>query len=335
MRTYAHIGQPKCASTALQTRFFAVHPELYHLGSGYRGDIGKYIDRDVARVVESGLRHQKDFLWNAGDARKVMARHSAAATGATAIGLSCEFLGFTLGNEIDVTTKARRLRQMLGDDGRIVLVFREQMSLLQSLYTELVKGGYPGSYRRFLEYTWLFQDRNWCLDFCHDRLLACHAEVFGRDRVIALPYELLQREPGVFLDLLCEGLGIAPFDEWPTIRNARPPLEELELRRRFNEKWPHGFGSPFFNPFHAERLRAWFEDELGVRVPLERALDDAMISRYSAAAQELASRHPTPPLDLDAPDGITTRLQDLYAASNRALASQVPFDLASLGYPMS
>ena len=78
-RKYIHIGQPKCASTSLQNSFFSNHPEVFHLGSGFNGITGRYIGRDVARVVEVDLRFKKEFLWHPDAVREVFDRYFEAA----------------------------------------------------------------------------------------------------------------------------------------------------------------------------------------------------------------------------------------------------------------
>ena len=336
-RRYAHIGLPKCASTSLQVSFFSNHSQLFHLGSGFDGVTGSYIGRDVARVVESDLRFKKDFLWQPQKVSEVFEKYvqlAAERDGCRAVGLSSEFLGFTLGNEIDVAAKASRLRQVLGPDVSIVLVVRSQMDLLRSLYIEMIKGGYPGSYRNFLEYTVLYQDRNWCHDFCYDRLFELYSGLFGPEQVIVLPYEQLHADQAGFLQALCEGLGVEPRGQALAVKNTTPDLAEMELLRRFNEKWPHEFGSPFFQPFHATRLRAYFEDELGVRVPQERSVDDFMRGPLGEIAREKLGDGNNPPLDTLAPNALQKRLEAIYGPANRRLEKLLRLDLRKFDYPM-
>ena len=333
---YIHIGLPKCASTSLQLSFFSSHPELFHLGSGYSGITGRYISRDVARVVEADLRFKKEFLWRPEPVRDVFAGQFAQAEeqGCRLVGLSSEFLGFTLGNEIDVAAKARRLREVFGENTHILIIIREQMSLLRSLYTEMVKGGYPGSYRNFLEYTLLFQDRNWCHDFCFDQLLGLYDNLFGCEKVHVLPFEQLAADEPGFVQAVCDALGV----ENPGIslmrKNTASNLQELELIRRFNEKWPHEFGSAFFQPFQATRMQAWFEDELGVKVPLERTIDDSMRGPFEEIARQKLATGSVPELDLEVPAAIGERLLELYGKSNSRLAPRLDFELSGHGYEM-
>lgn len=337
MRRYVHIGLPKCASTSLQNSFFSNHPELYHLGSGFNGINGRYIDRDIARVVESDLRFKKEFLWRPEAVAAVFDGHfqaAAAQPGCRAAGLSCEFLGFTLGNEIDVVAKARRLRQVFGEDTLVIMVIREQMDLLQSLHREMIKGGYPGTWRNFLEYTLLYQDRNWCHDFCFDRLLEAYSDLFGRDNVLVLPFEQLRQDPAGFLQTICQRLGISPFRNTLMAKNAASDPAELELMRRANEKWPHEFGGPFFQPFQSTRLKAWFEDELGVKVPQERLLDDAVRGPLTDIVRQILVPGNATPLDTAVPAILAGRLREIYAPSNARLAERVDFDLAACGYPL-
>jgi len=337
LRKYVHIGLPKCASTSLQNSFFSNHPELFHLGSGFEGITGRYIGRDVARVVESDLRFKKEFLWRPESVSAVFNawfEQAPVAEGCRAAGLSSEFLGFTLGNEIDVATKAARLRQVFGENTTVIIVIRRQMDLLQSLYREMIKGGYPGTYRNFLEYTVLYQDRNWCHDFCFDLLVQRYQELFGREQVVVAPFEQLAGDASGFLRVICDGLHISLPPAGLAVKNTASSLEELELLRRCNEKWPHEFGSAFFQPFHATRLKAWFEDELGVKLPQERAVDDYARGPMGEMARYMLSETSVPPLDLGVPEALGERLRAIYAPSNRRLAALVGIDLERHGYDL-
>ncbi len=334
-KTYLHIGQPKCASTSLQREFFANHAEIHHLGAAFNGITGRYIDRDVTRAVESDLRFKKAFLWQPERVAAVFGQHlQAAATmpGVRAVGLSCEFLGFTLGNEIDVVEKARRCAQVLGKDTCVIIIIREQMALLESLYRELIKGGYAGSYKNFLEYTYLYQDRNWCLDFCYDRLLDCYQGLFGRENVLMLPLEKLQADEAGFMARICSVLGLSQPAAPLKARNVAADPAELELLRRFNEKWPHELGGAFFSPFQSSRLQAWFEDELGVRVPHERGIDDYMRGPLGEIARDKLADGHVPPLDMEAPAALAERLGALYGRSNQRLTDMLDCDLEAFGY---
>jgi hypothetical protein len=320
----------------LQISFFADHPQLYHLGNGHAGRNNRYIDDAVTSVAEVDLRYKKNYLFDAAKSRAALASHIDAAQAddrVKAVGMSSEFLCFTLGNEIDVVDKAKRLKQLFGEDTCIVFVFREQISLLTSLYTELVKGGYPGTAKKFFEYTYIYQDRNWCIDFCFDRILETYIDLLGEQNVCAIPFELLKEDETTFLSLICDKIGISPTNKAMRVLNKRgSSLGMLELTRRFNEKYQHEFGSAFFEPFNTMRMTSYLNQELGIAVPQERAIDDFIRMPLSKAAAIVAKNTEVPDLDLAAPKGILERLHALYGPSNQRLAKLTGFDLSKYGY---
>lgn len=336
LRRYIHVGNPKCASTSLQISFFGNHPELYHLGNGYNQQNNTYIDEDVTTVAEVDLRYKRDLAYNREKAIAAFKEHFEAANGEgryKAVGLSSEFLCFTLSNEIDVTTKARRLHEIFGDNTCIIFVFREQFSLLKSLYLEMIKGGYAGRYRNFLEYTYLFQDRSWCLEFCFDRMVKLYSSIFGPENVCAIPFELLKEDEASFIRRICTAIGVSePNEKMRELNQQAPTLGLYECMRRFNERCPHEFGSAFYEPFSVMRMATYFHNELQVAVPYNGLMSDFLRIPMSQAARQFDQRTPAPDIDLSIPKAIEERLTAIYAPSNAALAEMTGYDLAKYGY---
>lgn len=338
-RRYVHIGYPKSASTTLQNTFFPFHPELYHVGNGYQGKNNTYIDDGVEWVSEQVLRYRKEFLYDADKSREPFLAHFDAAEQdpkVKAVGFSSEFFAFTLGNEIDVVTKAKRIHDIFGDDTCIIFVFREQKSLLRSLYLEMIRGGYYGTFRNFVEFTYLFQDRNWCLDFCFDRIFDTYAKLFGAENVCAVPLELLKKSQSEFLGAVCDGIGVGPLEkELPALNQGNEDKGMYEHLRRLNEKCHHEFGSAFYQPFSSMRLRTYFHNELGVAIPSERMADDGLRIPLGQLSRQMQERSPLPAIDTTMPKALEERLTAIYAASNTEMQKRVKWDLAAYGYSMA
>jgi hypothetical protein len=339
LRRYIHIGFPKCASTSVQLSLLATHPELYHLGNGYQQQNNIYIDEAVTNVVEVDLRYKREFSYDSEKAIAAFEPHFQEAEEGgrwKAVGLSSEFLSFTLSNEIDVVTKAKRLREIFGANTCVIIVFREQLSLLKSLYTEMVKGGYPGKFKKFLEYTYLFQDRNWCLEFCFDRIFKVYANLFGSENVCAVPFELLKSSEAEFKSKICDVIGVAnsntPMKE---LNKQAPTLIYYEMMRRFNERCPHEFGSAFYEPFSVMRMASYFHDELEVAVPQDYLASDFLRMPLAKGAAQLAQKNShVPEIDLHFPTALKDRFAKIYSPSNSALAEATGIDLSRYGYQL-
>lgn len=334
-RRYVHIGFPKSASTSLQNFYFGQHQDIMHLGNGYNASGNSYVDEGVEMVCEVDVRLKKEVLFDAQVSRDRLAPHfeRAAEAGSKAVGISSEFFCFPLGNEVDTADKARRLRAIMGEGTLVIVVVREQFSLLRSLYLEMLKGGYGATYRKFLEYTLLYQVRSWCYDFAFDTIHDLYADLFGADNVLVLPFEQLKHEPKAFLGTLASRLGVA--DSYSELRQVNQQGETkgiYEQMRRYNEKFPHEFGGLFYDPFNMSRMRSYFHNELQLAVPHDRLADDLVRQPITQAAQKVNTISPLPDIDLSVPKAIEERLTEIYAPSNARLQKALGVDLAKLGY---
>src|SRR5690606_22553644 len=236
--------------------------------------------------------------------------------------------------EVDPVEKAIRLRGLFGPDAVVVIVIREQFSILKSLYLEMLKGGFRGTYRKFLEYTLLYQVRCWALDFCYDKVFETYAGLFKKNNCM-LTLELLKNEPTQCLSRLSNTLGVE--DNVTELRSLNQQSETLgyyEQLRRFNERYPHEFGTHFFEPFNMNRMRAYFHNELQLAVPHDRLTDDYMRQPMQQAARMFAERSELPDIDLKIPNAIEEELVKLYGPSNRRLKQVAGIDVEKFGYRM-
>ena len=334
-RRYVHIGFPKSASTSLQNFYFGQREDILHLGNGYNASGNSYIDEAVETVCEVDVRLKKEVLFDAKRSRAALTPHFDAAErdGRKAVGISSEFFCFPLGNEVDTADKARRLHRIMGEGTTAIIIVREQFSLLRSLYLEMVKGGYGGTYRKFLEYTLLYQVRSWCHDFAFHHLYELYADLFGADNVVLLPFETLKHEPAVFLGRLATSLGLP--DDTTELRQVNQQSETkgfYEQLRRYNQRFPHEFGGLFYEPFNMNRMRSYFHNELELAVPHDRLADDFVRGPINQAAQRFNQISPLPDIDLNVPKAIEEHFEAIYAPSNAKLARYIDTDLAKLGY---
>jgi hypothetical protein len=336
-RKYVHIGFPKSASTSLQNFYFATHPDCYHMGLGYESKGNRYIDEGVEMVSEIDVRMKKQWLYDPELSLSRLQPHfdAAAEQGKKAVGMSNEFLSFTIGNEVDPVEKAVRLRGLFGPDAVVVIIIREQFSILKSLYLEMLKGGYRGTYRKFLEYTLLYQVRSWAVDFCYDKVFETYAGLFKKKNICMLPIELLKADPAAFLSRIANAIGVEDNQtELKSVNQASETLGFYEQLRRFNERYPHEFGTYMYEPFNMNRMRAYFHNELKLAVPHDRLTDDYMRQPIQQAAAMFTSRANLPDIDLRIPKGLEEELTKLYQPSNKRLKQISGIDVNQYGYRM-
>src|SRR5690606_14226373 len=150
-KRYVHIGYPKSASTALQKGYLGRHNQLLHLGCGNRAkknywDDHGYISAEINKVVEVDLRYKNAFAYDADAVKGIFAKYFNQAKQdkmVHAVGLSNENFCFSWHGGVDVTEKARRLLDIFGYGTQIVMIIRNQIDLVNSLYKENVRFGYP------------------------------------------------------------------------------------------------------------------------------------------------------------------------------------------------
>jgi hypothetical protein len=206
---------------------------------------------------------------------------------------------------------AERLRATFGN-ARILLIFREQEALIYSLYGEYLRIGGRETLREFLGTP--DDPPGFCgicrLDFFHfDRLIAMYREVFGQDRVLALPLELLAREPQDFTARISGFLDIEP-PQLPTGKRANVASRALTnaLYRRSN----YVIRPDALKPQNSFTLRARHK----VFGFFDRFVPDSLHARLDARWRS----------------AIRDRVGATFAESNARTADMLSLDLETLGY---
>lgn len=210
-----HVGLHKCASTWLQDNMFG-DPEI-----GFAAPWGRMAGIAVTEFVTID-----PLAFDAGTARDRL----RAAAGPVAEGLMPVVSHEALSSRPHhgryyAPYVAERLRATFGN-ARLLLIFREQKALIRSLYGEYLRNGGRVTLREFIGtgteppgFTGLCE-----LSFFEfDRLVAMYRAVFGAERVLALPLEMLSRAPEDFVARICAFAG----------RNVKP----LPTERKVNTAW--------------------------------------------------------------------------------------------------
>jgi hypothetical protein len=135
----------------------------------------------------------------------------ARATGRVPV-LSHELLvGHPVSGGHNSTVAAERLRALF-PGARVLIVIREQRQMLLSLYKQYVRGGGPGSLRRYLHPRGA--KRAPVFDFRYleyDRIIGHYRERFGPGNVLVLSFESLCSDRLAFCSALLEFAGARPL----------------------------------------------------------------------------------------------------------------------------
>jgi len=200
-----HVGYHKSASTFLQRRVFPALPVNYLYFHGPGGEI--------VRMVQSvpELDPERVRGWVAEELNKQSELHNITV-------LSHEQLsGHPHGHRgVDPRTAARNLSAAF-PEARILVIIRNQFDYLASIYAYRV--AVKGLETRPLE---AFLDQEGELGLFdkleYDLLIAEYTRLFGQNRVLVLPMEMLARSPESYLDSVASFVGVPPVQVEATDR---------------------------------------------------------------------------------------------------------------------
>lgn len=226
LRPLIHIGYHKTGTTWLQERIFT-EPRFGFLRAELR-DIDKafILVNAFAADAASARSHLEPFFTEA-EARSLVPV------------ISHERLsGAPLANGLDARLIADRLTDTF-PEGRVLIVIREQRDLMLSLYKQnvFVRSGHAsfGSFwrQRVRPASDLPQRGIEVFEFHH--LIRYYQRIFGVERVLVLPYELLRGDPHRFVSEIATFSGAPQPQDVPVEKeHASLPSASLVLLRYMN-----------------------------------------------------------------------------------------------------
>lgn len=336
---YIHIGFPKSASTTLQADFFSKHPALHHLGWIHRkadGAIVDYIDETINKAIEIDIRCKRDLIYDKKIISQAFEKHFATADSDPAkklVGISFEAFSYTDMNDVDVTQKAERLKNIFGADTKIIIVIREQRAIVKSFYSNCVQVGYYKSYKKFIEYLLLYRFRSVISDFMYFNLYQLYSSLYNPKNILILPFELLKQDANAFQKKLCDFLEIdylaLPF----TKANEGHSGKSIQYNRLLNYFRRHNLGNPYMTEVYSYRYSPYFNHELQIEMPKAGLTSQKRLQKNIDLSQKLGKLIPfVPALDYGVIENFKESFHELFAQQNKQLSSELGLDLAQYGY---
>lgn len=320
-RLMVHIGVPKSATTSLQFGAFPNHPDIRYLGKpfydagfGYEGSL-------AAAELTDSLWKQDELEFDQALARQRFEAGIRPRLGDGRLAVLSEE-GLAHAGAADRLVIAQRLAGLCRDiECSILLTVREQKSALFSLHQwyyarRLVSSGFEEWIRWCRSYSSYYGRHNDfpLREYRYARLIDTYFELFGRERVLVLPMEMLAREPAAFYSRLEDFSGIRRF--WATA-DCLP----MAVENRSPGRLGIGYQRMIKGMRHlSARLQ-------GKPVAPSEALEENGIH---GRAMELLARFDRPVAPMS-PE-ISAWLDDYYGADNARLAELVEFDLGRYGY---
>ncbi len=338
---YIHIGMPKNLSTSLQRDFFSKHPQIHHLGVGVGSNVD-YINPKIASACENHFQYSKNFTYQKaklGISRAFNSEFEKFETNQTkrVCGISLELLSFTFTtDQIEIEEKAKRVFNAFGLGTKIVLIIRNQRSLIESLYKEAIKIGYYGTFNDFLDFIYYSRDRNFIFDFQYDYLYNIYSNLFGAENIEIICIENYRDESGklryenntcLLTNKLSQVLGLDDYELDLDHYNKPLSLTELYNMRELNKTHVHGLGNQSFSTgtnFH--RLKDYFCDELNISIEESLLYKDARIKNENITkAKQLKNNEQE--IRFSYPNEILTFLKNMFIESNERLARKTGISL--------
>lgn len=300
-----HLGYYKTATTSLQEQVFLPEHGVHRPWS-----VNELIERFALA---------EPFEWDADGMRRDLERaHAEAEQRGHVLAFSCErFSGSPFDGGTDARLQIDRCKDLV-PDARVLVTIRRQPDMILTCYKHYVRAGGAQSLSRFIDQPRLGRDTVPFFRarfFEYHRLIEYVQKLWGRDRVLVLPFELLKKNPASYLKAIGDHMGA-------TLPSAMPPDPlnvslcglTLGLKRRANF---------WFSP-HIMNPAAPFGGRLTNRV-LQRTFlaIDRVLPRPLRAWSDRRYRRI-----------LDRRLSGVFEASNRRVAELTGIDLGAYGYVM-
>ena len=351
MKKYIHIGYPKNFSTSLQRSFFAIHPEVLHLGIGCHKSNVKYITPEVSSIIEMYIRYSNNSIFQ-DHAERIQSTFNHFFEKAkrlpeiNAVGISAEILsiGFS-SQDVDTFEKANRLHKIFGSDTEIIIIIRNQMALLKSFYSELVRLGYPYSYARYNEFMYKFHVSTFTSDLRYDRTIKHYMSLFGEENVKIIVSEevkdtatkkiIVKDGKNALIDNICNILDIEYLSTDFGHLNQALTTQELAIKRELNKTERHDISNITYDFIESHRLNDYFENDLKMEHYKEPFEDVKTKRKLIKKAQEnaLVEEFSDFKIDFTCDPEIEQRFYDFFAESNGVLEKIIGKDLSQFKYP--
>lgn len=226
--------------------------------------------------------------------------------------------GHPMSNGIDRSWICDRLHATI-PGARVLMVVREQRSMILSSYMQYLKYGGPRSIEGFLAPQ--NDTRVPSLDlryWDYDRLAETYIRRFGRDNVLVLPFEMLRKDPQGFVARICGFAGVAPPQALPGTQRENASQDYFTgtalrlLSPLIRSSRGNGFAPALFGRRVGQAVHLGLQKYLGFLVP--RALNEHVKRRLQARVEAAVGTS--------------------YQASNRRLEELTGLDLRPYGYAL-
>lgn len=240
MHVVFHIGFHKTASSWLQQVYFPAQSEVTLICDAQNPKDDPFLSYLVTTPdAKFNSKECENLLWE-----------RIAAYGET--GDKCVYLvsaerlsGYPISGGFDNFRIAERIHSVM-PRAKIIVVVREQTAIIRSIYKQMVREGYPGRLEEML-FSDSWKAPGFELSYLeYDLLISKYFSLFGEQKVLTLPYELIRENKEKLTDKLCGFLGTSASipSKKEKLINRSLPAGSLSLIR-----WLNHFRRSELNPY--------------------------------------------------------------------------------------
>lgn len=315
-RPLIHIGLRKTGSTWLRKKLFGRADTDFLTSSDTENpDESTFYKYTCQLIMDDMGRLIPDEDFDPAALRKQL-EPLVVPPGRCAVFYSARLGGHPLSNGFDRAQFCNRIKQVYSN-ARILIVIREQRSMILSNYMEHLKGGGADSLQHYLDGKWDTSCSALTFHyFKYDRLIRLYQSAFGSENVLVLPFEMISTAPQDFIDRICLFSNIATPEDLPFSEkaNERTTYFSFTALRRI---------VPFFRSSRGNAYSpAILGRELGKTVHL------AMIDGLSKVVPHSLEMRVKKRLQQQ----IEEMTKEVFAASNRETEKLTGMDLSAFGY---
>jgi hypothetical protein len=137
--------------------------------------------------------------------------------------------GYPVTGGYDSLRIAHRLKSLF-PNAKILIIVREQFSMIKSQYIEYLKANGTAKLDELLTPKRFYLIRNPMFQlkyFNYNDLINEYDKLYSKDKVLAMPYELMREDPTQFIEYICK---------FCQIKNHEKIISELPFKERVNEQ---------------------------------------------------------------------------------------------------
>lgn len=234
--------------------------------------------------------------------------------------------------KVDPYLIARRLKDCFGD-AKIIIVIRNQLEILKSMYVEYVHEGFVYSFSDFIKAGFWYYHTHFLPSLFYYENIQTYQNIFGKENVMVILFEDFVDNSSNVVSKICSFLNIPDTKFNFNTMRRRPSRLYIFLFRLMCRFKRVGFGKPQLTIIHGSVLGEWWvrrENNFGKKSSRQfkwRIITWNILSRIDKFLK-------LPKAKIKYKKKWEVKLKELYRGSNRKLSEEMSLNLEKYNYPL-